>query len=156
MRIRKTGAVTPTKANIVDSYNTSTTDGYSANYINKKTGVTLYEAEDTTTPVATINFADITNYDYIEIFYQQTNGANGGSLKLIPVTNTNITLNQNSISATSYTAYLRFARYNITSTSLTFVNYVTKELAQTSFITTNSTNISDCAIVITKIVGYKD
>lgn len=34
MRIRKTGAVTPTKANIVDSYNTSTTDGYSANYIN--------------------------------------------------------------------------------------------------------------------------
>ena len=35
MRIRKTGAVTPTKANIVDSYNTSTTDGYSANYINE-------------------------------------------------------------------------------------------------------------------------
>lgn len=34
MRIRKIGQVTPSRGSIVDSYNTSTTDGYSANYIN--------------------------------------------------------------------------------------------------------------------------
>lgn len=35
MRIKKTSETTPTMASIVDSYSTSTQDGYSCNYVNE-------------------------------------------------------------------------------------------------------------------------
>ena len=39
MRIKKVSQTTPVQAQIVDGYSTSTTDGYSANYINQKTNI---------------------------------------------------------------------------------------------------------------------
>lgn len=39
MRIKKVSQTTPTQAQIVDGYSTSTTDGYSCNYINQKTNI---------------------------------------------------------------------------------------------------------------------
>lgn len=44
MRIRKVSQTTPTQAQIVDGYSTSTTDGYSANYVN---GLNTYSTTET-------------------------------------------------------------------------------------------------------------
>ena len=47
MRIKKVSQTTPVQAQIVDGYSTSTTDGYSANYINQKTNIiSAYRTED--------------------------------------------------------------------------------------------------------------
>lgn len=47
MRIKKVSETTPVQAQIVDGYSTSTTDGYSANYINQKTNIiTAYRSAD--------------------------------------------------------------------------------------------------------------
>ena len=48
MRIEKVSQTTPTSAQIVDGYSTSTTDGYSANYVNNYVeGLHTYSATET-------------------------------------------------------------------------------------------------------------
>lgn len=49
MRIEKVSQTTPTSAQIVDGYSTSTTDGYSANYVNNYVeGLHTYSTTETT------------------------------------------------------------------------------------------------------------
>lgn len=64
--IKKISQTTPVSANIVDNYSTSTTDGYSCNYVNGKTGVVLYNNSTGTTGDLTFD-GNYTNYDYIMI-----------------------------------------------------------------------------------------
>lgn len=70
MRIKKVSQTTPTIAQIVDGYSTSTTNGYSANYINNniKSSVTelLATSQSGTNISATLNSA-YTNYDFLLI-----------------------------------------------------------------------------------------
>ena len=70
-RIKKVSQTTPTSAQIVDGYSTSTADGYSANYINSLRPTVLW-----TNPSPTSSFAaqDITvnnlgNYDFYEVIF---------------------------------------------------------------------------------------
>lgn len=73
MRIEKVSQTTPTSAQIVDGYSTSTTDGYSANYINnllKKT--VLYENENGTSSTITLS-ENATNFKKLDITLDNKN-----------------------------------------------------------------------------------
>ena len=62
MRIKKVSQTTPVQAKIVDGYSTSSTDGYSANYVNSIT------ADNDWTPITTnygtINYRKIADNTY--------------------------------------------------------------------------------------------
>lgn len=73
MRIRKVSQTTPTTSNIVNEYSTSTTDGYSANYVNnllKKT--VLYENENGTSSTITLS-ENATNFKKLDITLDNKN-----------------------------------------------------------------------------------
>lgn len=63
--------------NIVNSYSTSTQDGYSCKYVNEKTGILLWENQSPTSSFAgqdvNLNSSD---YNYLEIYYKFSNGSN--------------------------------------------------------------------------------
>lgn len=62
MRIKKVSQTTPVQAQIVDGYSTSTTDGYSANYING-TRSTITASFSTNHTIATTNTEEKVNLD---------------------------------------------------------------------------------------------
>lgn len=80
MRIKKVSQPTPIipgTAQITDTYSTSTTDGYSCNYVNGFTPVELYN--NTTGATGNITLSDsVSNYSYLEVYGY--NNAVGGSI----------------------------------------------------------------------------
>ena len=68
--IKKTSETTPTMASIVNSYSTSTQDGYSCDYINRQKKV-LYENASGTTSDITLTNDNFSNYSKLEIITKQ-------------------------------------------------------------------------------------
>ena len=66
--IKKIVKSTPTLATINDNYSASSTDGYSCNYVNGKTGVVLYDNASGSTGAITLSDS-VANYTEIEIEY---------------------------------------------------------------------------------------
>lgn len=79
MRIKKVSQTTSTQAQVVDGYSTSTTDSYSANYVNNLTGKLLWT---NSSPTADFADQDITlssdDYDVLEFYYRSDIGGNRG------------------------------------------------------------------------------
>ena len=74
--LKKTSETTPTMASIVNSYSTSTQDGYSCDYVNGNIGKSIYTNTETTFTEQDVNI-DLTPYSYIEIiFYTETVSSN--------------------------------------------------------------------------------
>ena len=63
-------------AEVSNTYSQSTTNTYSCNYINKKTGITLYSNNSGTTGDVTLSDS-VENYHYIKILYRNGDGYSG-------------------------------------------------------------------------------
>ena len=143
-----------------DTYDTSTTDTYSCNYINEVNGkinaltaVTLYE--HTSGRNGNIMLNDyVSNYSYIEIFYKD-NDDNYNSMKFIYKTNNqNIVLSTLPISIgdTNY-ARAKTSIYSVNGTFLEFVSSADWNLSANAG--TITTTLGKGVIYIVKVLGYK-
>lgn len=64
MRIKKVSQTTPTQAQVVDGYSTSTTDPYSANYVNGIGGNVLWTNPNPSTAISTDTSITLSSSDY--------------------------------------------------------------------------------------------
>ena len=64
MRIKKVSQTTPTQAQVVDGYSTSTTDSYSANYVNSMGGNILWTNPNPSTAISANTSITLSSSDY--------------------------------------------------------------------------------------------
>ena len=145
MLIKKTSETTPTMASVVNATNNSTTDTYSCDYVNGKTGVILYENSSGTYTDVILN-DNLSNYNCLEI-YATTNSntyINCYKVALNVISNKKITISN------FENVYYRYADYELGTNKLTLQNtYGYYELL------TGSHSTSQNYIKIVKVVGYK-
>lgn len=108
------------------------------------------------TAQSSISFEDISDYDYVEIFYGQTNKNFSSSVKVIPsiAVGQVITFALNGASEVAGVIFYNVARYNLTATGLSFVRVTQKEFKADSTIST-TTSANPTNIMVYKILGYK-
>ena len=105
--IIKASQTTPTSAQIIDEYGTSTTDGYSQKFLNDKIdGYVLYENSSGTTSDILIQNHQFSDYKYLEIYTQL------GVFKVFKT-------GYNTISGVVYsdTLYLSYLEFNVIAAS---------------------------------------
>ena len=115
----------------------------------------LYETPTPLTSQNSISFSNISNYEYVEILYGNTLGAQSCSLKLIPsiAIGQNITFNIMTTDTSTGILYLSSSRYNLTATGMSFVRTTQKQLNADGTTTTN-TSTTPSNLVIYKVIGY--
>jgi microcystin-dependent protein len=143
--IIKATNTTPTMASIVDTYSTSTQDGYSCDYINKALDnkVVLYENSTGTNGSITLS-DDASNYSYLMVYWRSTWNSTRQGVAMAPPSANKWSLFESVVGAGSDSAkYTNIAIYYIGDTSF--------NLDKASDYGNGSSN----TFYITKIVGYK-
>ena len=138
---------------VLNTYNTSTTDTYSCNYINNNfqtKGTTLYN--DATGSTGTITLSETSaNYSYLEVYYKSAHTSGIISSKVdvsLGTANDIVLMGMSSSSATTH-MYMAVCIYTLSGTSLTPTNY--REYNAYN----NTVDASSNKINIFKVVGYK-
>ena len=153
--IIKAKNTTPTMASIVDAYSTSTTDGYSANYVNEKfEGTILYNNPNGSTGDISLS-SSISNFTYLEFIY----GVSPYIMQSVKIpvgllpndAYPNLTLDASWHDGTG--AVGRFiSYYKISGTSVTYDS----SLRWYQYGTGNSPAIdNNSAVYVYKVIGYK-
>lgn len=143
MAIRKISQTPPTMASIVDTYSTSTKDGYSCDYLN---GTILYESSTGTSGDITLS-DNISNYRYIEIYAINKDATNEmlGVYKY-DTTQSIFVLSGSGLSSTSFNIFSK--KYTKGANILT--------AGTGKLYSGGSGRVSDYeAYMITKVIGYK-
>lgn len=154
MRIRKVSQPTqiePGTAQIIDTYSTSTDDGYSCNYINTRV-VTLYS--DTTGTDGDVTLSDnVSNYSYLEVFGYEGINQTQVYTKYDLSLSKNLNLFGGSIQQNGNLFRITASSYTVSGTTLT------KKSANTGhaniFTKTINEQNSTGDIKITKVLGIK-
>lgn len=153
MRIRKvTQSPLPTEeASIVDGYSTSTTNGYSCNYVNSLySGVELYNNSTGTNGSVSLS-ENTSNFTYLEIFYR-SNDWDYNSVKIYSPYDKNVSLSVIHPTSTGATQnYWKTKIIHIGGTSITNTYY-----SEIAIYNGGNPSISGSNnIYITRVIGYK-
>ena len=116
MRIKKVSQTTPTQAQVVDGYSTSTTDSYSANYVNGLAGKVIYEdmqGED----LNLICSETISNFDYLQFDFLHQ----GYHMScIVPIIDNKVQITSIGIPSGNTTLQLLVQRYTINGNTLQY------------------------------------
>ena len=147
MKIRKAYQGTVPENKILDTHSTSQTDTYSCNYVNGKTdGIILYDNSSGTT--STVPLSDnISNYDYIEIYYKTNDNGAISSRKIYRLWSGNNIVDLDYGWDVGGTLYYKSANVSLNGTSITFSSNV-------QYVNFGSRSNGDF-IYITRVIGYK-
>lgn len=156
MRIKKVSQTTPTQAQVVDGYSTSTTDCYSCNYVNtnfETKGVKLFTASGSGTSSGNINLDDtITDYDLIEVYGYTSDGI--CVFIKIPKTLYNKSAVLTSF-ATDGNLYVKLGYINIDTTNNRLSFNYNREWYKNANSSSGGYNASGNYVYITNVIGYK-
>ena len=149
MRIRKVSETAPVQAQIVDGYSTSTTDGYSANYLNGKLENYKVLWTGTCAKGGTVTLNDnIKNYNHVFIRI----GTNA-TYMMCPIIQTSSAVRGNNTFIADSNNYIDFLTIKCAceNTSFTVVNWVALRLTVSSGVTDNSSSYT----AITEVIVVK-
>lgn len=149
-QIKKISQTTPTSAQIVDGYNTSTTDGYSSNYINNNiASKVLYE--DNTGTLGNISLNDnVDNYNYFVFSGVDKDSPTSTSMNMIMFKGIGNTLKGSIPTVESGSVSITTRKYTYSGSNLTFASQYHVTTAQGL---TNPFSYSN--FIVRKIIGYK-
>ncbi len=149
MRIKKVSQTTPVQAQIVDGYSTSTTDGYSANYLNSQLENYKVLWTGTCAKGGTVTLNDnIKNYNQVYIRI-----GTSATYFMCPVIQTSSAIRGNNIFIADSNNYMDFQaiKCSCDDTSFNVVNWVALRLTASGTVTDNSGNYT----AITEIIGVR-
>lgn len=151
--IIKATKTTPIQAEVVNTFSNSTKDAYSCDYSNKAFGGTiLWTNPNPTSAFAeqTINL-DMSDYNYIEIYYRFYTGATGEQIATkIPVGSSAKFINEVWLEGIGETIAMRTVH-----TSSNNIVVTNTSVVALSDGTLRTTNLANGTMIPTKVIGYK-
>lgn len=151
MRIKKVSQTTSTQAQVVDGYSTSTTDSYSANYVNGLAGKVIYENSQGT-DLNLVCTDVISDFDYLQFDYEHQSSH---ATVLAPIIDNKIQIRSIGIPGNNNTMQIMIQKYTINNKTLELdvegmVNISNNTISYQSF-----TFGTQATIRVKKIIGIK-